>query len=405
MSQPVFVSLKRLNFLWIVTGSIPASEAAVGKATVSVSLWGSRVMTLFSGLVACSACSAAPAGSTDLILPSDPRFAVFELSNSAGDGTFASAHGTVLLTFASKDSRYCRAARIPSDYEVVLACREERGWKIEATSKIAPAEASNPTVFGGSPMQEVGAAVEDLRAGVDFLHGQEIIAAAASGWRDPLPVDEQSLNARDILRRTASVYKASKSYLDTGVVKTSYTTQSGKRDAETRFKTAYVAPSRFRFESRMNDFGTVEVGYIVWMDGNDLQTWFSVEPDRGPVVTSIQGALDEAAGISRDASGMIPGLLFSGTKLGGDIVRLTDSERLEDEQVDGFDCFRVRGFRWPNSGEPTTVWIDKESFLIRRVYEEQKFEDFSTRTNWYYKPTLNEPVDAELLRFNRPAPD
>ncbi len=356
-----------------------------------------------ASLLGCAAARADTLESAGLILPDDPRFDVFELSNSAGDGTFRSPHGTVLLSFASKDSRFCRAARIPADKAVVLACREEQGWKIEAASSVTPAEATNPTNFGGGGMQEVSDAVESLRTPADLLDGPGIIEAAGRGWRNPPPFDDQSLDARDILRRTAQVYRASKSYIDTGTVQTAYLTQLGERIGETRFKTAYVAPFDFRFESKMGDFGTIEVVYIAWMGRTGVDTWFSVKPDREAVVTTIQDALDEAAGISRDSSGMIPGLIFPGTKLGGDIVRLTSPVRLEDAQIDGFDCFQVQGFRWPYAGDPTTVWIDKDLFLIRRVYEEGKIKDGTTKTTWFYTPAINVPVEAESLVFNRPA--
>jgi hypothetical protein len=101
---------------------------------------------------------------------------------------------------------------------------------------------------------------------------------------------------------------------------------------------------------------------------------------------------------------MIPGLIFPGTNLGGDIVRLTDAVRLEDVQIDGTDCFQVQGFRWPNTGQPTTVWIDKDNFLIRRVYEEQVIKGDTTKTTWFYKPLINVTVDEEALRFVLPPP-
>lgn len=339
----------------------------------------------------------------ETILPADPRFDVFELSNSAGGQSFSSPVGTVLLSFASKDQRYCRTARFPADRSVVLACREEQGWRIEATSSLSAAESRNPTTFGGGYTQEVGDAVQSMMASPEPLDEFEIIEAAARGWRSPDPVDERTFDARDILRQTAQAYRASNSYMDTGTVQTVYITQSGERIGNTRFKTAYVAPFDFRFESKMDDFGNVEVGYIAWMDRDSVKTWFSADPERGNPIASIQDALDEAAGISRDSSGMIPGLIFPGTKLGGDIVRLTNAERLEDAQIDGFDCFQLQGFRWPNSGQPTTVWIDKTTFLIRRVYEEQELKNVATKTTWFYKPAFNVPVDEDALRFARPA--
>ena len=338
----------------------------------------------------------------EIILPADPRFDVLELSNSAGGGTFSSPHGTVLLSFVSTDQRYCRSARFPADKTVVLACREERGWAIEATSKLSQRDASYPTNFGGGYMKEVSEASAALMASIEPMDESEVIDAAAKGWRNPEPVNDQSFDARAILGKTALVYRLSKSYVDTGTVRTAYTMKTGERIGETHFKTAYVAPSNFRFESRMDDFGSIEVGYIAWMDRNGVSTWFSLEPDRGQPVGSIQDALDEAAGISRDSSGMIPGLIIPGTKLGGDIVRLTSAVRLDDMQIEGFDCFQVQGFRWPNSGRPTTVWVDKQSFLIRRVYEEQEIKGQETRTTWFYEPAINVPVDEAALRFDRP---
>lgn len=364
---------------------------------------GLLVTALVPMVLGCSVARADTGDSGDTILPTDPRFDVFELSNSAGGHTYASPVGTVLLSFVSKDQRYCRTARFPADQNVLLACREVDGWKIEAASDISPTEANYPTTFGGSSMQEVGEAAQAMMAGTEPLDELEIVEAAARGWRNPDPIDEQSFDARDILRKTAMTYRASKSYIDTGTVETVYTTKSGERIGETRFKTAYVAPFDFRFESKMDDFGTIEVVYIAWMDRNGVDTWFSSDPERENSITSIQAAIDEAAGISRDSSGMIPGLIFPGSKLGGDIVRLTDAVRLEDANIDGLDCFQVQGFRWPNTGQPTTVWIDKESFLIRQVYEEQELKDVATKTTWSYEPAVNVPVNEEALRFAKPA--
>ena len=364
---------------------------------------GLLVTALVPIVLGCNAAIADTGDSGGTILPTDPRFDVFELSNSAGGHTYSSSVGTVLLSFVSKDQRYCRTARFPADQYLLLACREAEGWKIEATSNLSQAEAAYPTNFGGGNMQKVGDAVQSMMASVKPLDEFEIIEAAARGWRNPDPVDEQSFDARDILGKTALTYRASKSYIDAGTVQTVYTTKAGERIGTTRFKTAYAAPYDFRFESRMDDFGNIEVRYIAWMDRHGVDTWFSSDPERENSITSIQAAIDEAAGISRDSSGMIPGLIFPGSKLGGDIVRLTDAVRLEDEEVDGLDCFQVQGFRWPNTGQPTTVWIDKESFLIRRVYEEQELKDVATKTTWSYEPAVNVPVEEDALRFAKPA--
>lgn len=120
--------------------------------------------------------------SADLIASTDPRFDVFELSNSEGDGTYASQLGTVFLSFVSKDQRYCRAARFSSDQTAILACRDDDGWKTEARSTLSGAEASTPTSTGGAGMREIGNAIQALMAGTAPLNEQEIIDAAAKGW-------------------------------------------------------------------------------------------------------------------------------------------------------------------------------------------------------------------------------
>jgi hypothetical protein len=129
------------------------------------------------------AARAAGAETAGIIAAGDPRFEVFELANSAGDGTYAKPGATVLLSFRAHDSRYCRAARFSSDYTVVLACRDDRGWAIEAASSLAPGESTVATNFGGGDMSAVTKAVQALNASGDFLDEREIIEAAARGWR------------------------------------------------------------------------------------------------------------------------------------------------------------------------------------------------------------------------------
>ncbi len=342
----------------------------------------------------------ARAANGELISPGDPRFDVFELSNSAGDRTFGGPPGTVVVSFLAGDSRYCRSARFPAEAVMILACREDDGWRVESTSSLSPGEAANPTAFGGG-MNAQPAEAAALYEDAYVLNEREIIEAAANGWRGPVAIDLDALDAREIFKRTQHVYRTSKSYVDAGRVETVYIKPTREWTGVTEFRTAYVSPSEFRFESSMGDFGTRKVGLIVWLDADGARRWTSNEPDVIEQIATIQSGLDGGAGISRDTSGMIPGLIFTGTKLGGDIVRLRDPVRLEDDEIDGHDCFQIRGLRWPHKG-PTIVWIDQQSFLIRRVYEEDELKDARTRTTWYYQPAVNVPVEENLLRASAP---
>ena len=349
-------------------------------------------------------CGAGMANGTEqveIILSEDPRFKVFELSNAAGGGTYRSDVGVVVWSFVSKDARYCRGARFSADYTMVLACRDENGWRIEAKSSMAPGMSTATTAFGGGDMNEFGNVMLALQATPDMLDEFEVIDAAGRGWRNPPPVDDSTFTARQILGRTEQVYRMSSSYIDSGVVKTVYTRPEREWTGETRFKTAYVAPYDFRFESRNREIPDLKADFVAWQDIDSVRAWYNLDPEMENRTTTLPDALDTGAGISRDTSGLIPGLIITGTKLGGDIVRLDNPTRLDDETIDGADCFQVQGKRWPHKG-PTRVWIDKESFLIRRVYEEDELPDATTKTTWYYEPAINVPVDGELLRFAKP---
>lgn len=360
------------------------------------------VTALLLGLVVCGPALADTVTPAEIIRSDDPRFAVFELSNAAGDGMPASPRGTVLFSFRADDGRYCRAARFPTGEAVLLACRGEHGWRVEATSSLAPGDAINATVAYGGNMQGVNEAVQRLNPDASLLDQLEIIDAAASGWRGPVVVDEQALDARTILNRTRRAYRTARSYVDSGHVQTIYTSPAHEHTGETRFSTAYAAPHDFRFESRMGDFGNIEVHFIAWRDEDSVKSWMSTSPQLVENLDSIERVLDAGAGISRDTSGMIPGLIIPGTKLGGDIVRLKDPVRLDDETIDGVDCYLVRGTRFPHKG-PTSVWIDKQDYLVRRVYEESDVGGTVTRTTWFYQPEINLTVTPDRFEFGKPA--
>lgn len=209
------------------------------------------------------------------------------------------------------------------------------------------------------------------------------------------------VTAEQILDRSRAAYRNATSYRDSGTVETVYITNSRERTGTTRFETAYVAPRVFRFESRMNDFGGEDVVYRIAQDDFGIAVWFSSNPEMMQAIDNIQEAIDAGAGVSRDTTGMIAGILFPGSKLGGDIVELTDAKRLGDESIDGVTCFKLQGFRWPNSGSPTILWVDTQQYLIRQVYEERDLGDLKTRTTWSYQPVLNEPIDSEALRLEQ----
>jgi outer membrane lipoprotein-sorting protein len=221
-----------------------------------------------------------------------------------------------------------------------------------------------------------------------------LLAQAAAGQPT-----QDNITARVILERMAQVYATCNSYRDAGVVKTVFIEASGRRTVEKPFKTAFVRPESLRFEYR--DEGSDNHRYIVWSQGNDVQTWWDVTPGiKRPV--SLELALAGATGVSGGSAQTVPCLLLP-DKVGG--LRLTDlaeAQRIEDDRIDRADCFRIQG---KEVDAPTVLWIDKTTHLLRRIVATAKFDDFRTEETTLYDPVINADIPAKMLEFDPPRHD
>ena len=63
--------------------------------------------------------------------------------------------------------------------------------------------------------------------------------------------------------------------------------------------------------------------------------------------------------------------------------------------VDGRACYKISGHYLNGPDETLSVWIDKQSFLIRKFVDK--------RQTITYSPQVNIPIDAALFDFQPPA--
>ena len=213
-----------------------------------------------------------------------------------------------------------------------------------------------------------------------------------------------------IIARMAKVYANCKSYQDSGVVTTVFFEDRGNRTVAKPFTTAFVRPDRFRFEFR-DKVGTKQTRYIIcanrkerrtWWDvissnSMEVQTWWDVKPGIEKPA-SLGLAVGGAAGVSGLSSKTIPALLLP-NKLGGNLTVMTDPKRVEDGTLSKVECFRIEG---KYGSQPFTVWIDKKSYLLRRIDERTAFDKFRTEQTTTYDPTINKNVAGRLLEFDPP---
>jgi len=197
-------------------------------------------------------------------------------------------------------------------------------------------------------------------------------------------IPSTTLTPRQILSRMANVYANCFSYRDEGKVVSTF--------EEISFATVFERPSSFRFEYRRS--GPRPDRYIIWRTApGDAQSWWTVRPETRAQKMNL--AIATATGVSVASSHNIPRLLMpdevDGFSLGiDDWVDAATSE----ESVNGRLCYKLSGHYPASPGASLTLWIDKETFLVRRI--------FSNNATVTYSPQLNVPIERSSFQFQPP---
>lgn len=206
------------------------------------------------------------------------------------------------------------------------------------------------------------------------------------------------ITAEQILERMAKAYAECKTYSDTGLVRTVYFTKPNKMIEEKKFSTAFVRPDRFRFEYTEKTFG-VELRHIIWRKGDRVLTWWDIKPGVEEK-ESLGRALAGAAGVSSGSSHKIPALLLPNEVGGRRITKdLEEVKRIDDAMLENVDCYRIEG---AFGDHPMEVWVDKNTFLIRRVDSRVQLDQFHTECTTTYVPEVNVDIVEKKLKFNAP---
>jgi len=213
--------------------------------------------------------------------------------------------------------------------------------------------------------------------------------------------NEEKGNAKTLLNKMSNTYAAIKSYQDTGYVKTVfYDTNGGKNTRKLIFSTSYDRPDRFRFEYGNKVADEVEGSYIIWKNKGEVKTWWELDKKQ-EAPESLYLAIAAATGVSSGSSHTIPRLLIPDEIKGYCITDMKDTALDEDAKLeDGTVCYRVTG-KDPDDA-PIILWIEKDSFLIRKIEEKHKFDDFRTEETTEYKPKINIEIPDDALKFNPP---
>jgi outer membrane lipoprotein-sorting protein len=202
--------------------------------------------------------------------------------------------------------------------------------------------------------------------------------------------------ATQVIDKMASAYATCQTYYDSGTVTTLYHSDDGDQSEIKQFSTAMIRPHEFRFE--FNDEHDSQSRYIVWQNRDDVRTWWDLN-QRSEREESLGMALAGATGVSGGSAHTIPSLLLP-NEIGG--RKLTDIEAAklgENKPLGDHVCLTIEAVY---AGNPITIWIDEQTFLVRRIDSTTAFDDFTTTETTIYDPVVNVDIDPKRLEYNAP---
>lgn len=222
----------------------------------------------------------------------------------------------------------------------------------------------------------------------------------------------------EVLQRSRALYPTLKTYADTGTV----TTERPGLVGTARFRTYFRQPTDFYFE--YFDHSSVSAGYklelpthhVLWMLKGELETWnaSSKAHDLYPRAEGRQVSALVGAGAGTEMTAvLISSLVFLKANINGPVQELVQATVAGDEVVGNRRCHKVTGTArsvYPSGAvtniRPMTVWIDAETLLIRKVFEDTPkgypASSFARRTITY-EPQANVPLDDAKFRFKVPS--
>lgn len=207
---------------------------------------------------------------------------------------------------------------------------------------------------------------------------------------------------KSILAQMARTYQTLRSYEDEGQVTSVFSRNSGGGFTTKKpFRTLFTRPKLFRFEYQDLPYGPhPEQRMVIWPQGNAFRTWWTVQPGNQEA-NSLEMALAGATGVSSGAAHTIPRLLIPSVVTGWSLTDLTRPCLVGEANVDGVRCYQIKGTDVMGSAQ--TVWIEKGTFLVRKIHEKMKLDEGTVvEETTVYRPKANPKIDPSRFRFTPP---
>jgi outer membrane lipoprotein-sorting protein len=220
----------------------------------------------------------------------------------------------------------------------------------------------------------------------------------------------QTASGPDILKKSQATYAALHAYADTGSVDAEFGPPNGIVREHHTFRTLFRAPRHFLF-----DFVKQEKSdrFVVWADDEAFHTWWQA--------TGVADVYPKGQGAGAFVAGGQPTLnslmvlspwLFPQGELDGALTEFQDASLAGTEAVNGHSCYKLTGVGksvYRQSGHVSnvrkmTVWIDAQTLLVRRVFEDtaEGTGSDANRFTTTFEPQANPTLEDARFAFTPP---
>lgn len=217
--------------------------------------------------------------------------------------------------------------------------------------------------------------------------------------------------AEDLWTRTRATYAALQGYADTGAVEVAFGSAADPSRERHTFRTNVRKPRLFFFDFvKQGDADRV----VVWSDQQAFHGWWKttgVETDypKGSGSTAFVTSTFP----TRGSIVMIAPLIFPGAGLVGTTTEFGEPTDGGLETIDGHACHKLVGVArsvYPATGKvtnirKTTIWVDAQSFLIRKVFEDSPKGTVGGHvgtTTTFFRPHANPVLTDAQFTFTPP---
>jgi hypothetical protein len=221
------------------------------------------------------------------------------------------------------------------------------------------------------------------------------------------PISEDDPSVHEVLAHLRTAYAEAGTYRDEGVVEIVFRKPAGVGEfAEYRpFRTHFIRPAHFHFEYKNTPHPSAKSfrmrhRYVVWQNGEAVRSWWTIQPEVREW-DSLNSGLGAAVGVSGGSSSTVAGLLMPGEMPFGGGIHLGQPVLAGVQDVGGAACYRIEDAR-PRHHDTLILWVDTESFLIRRIYHVLTLDGNVVEQMTVYEGEANVEVDPVRFEFTPP---